>query len=96
MDNPAVTYAAAEHQGLLFWIKRLKLLRKANRLQVIQNKRPWCSAAAYVTELDSWSKNFDLILYFFDPSVVFWWVLITFAFLIKIMKEFNSQLGIDH
>ena len=39
---PAVTYAAAEHQGRLFWItcKRLKLLRKASHLQVIQNSVP--------------------------------------------------------
>ena len=37
--NPAVTYAAAEHQEHLFWItcKRLKLLRKAGCLQLIQN-----------------------------------------------------------
>ena len=40
--NPAVTYAAAEHQGPLFWIscKRLKLLRKAGSLQLIQNSAP--------------------------------------------------------
>ena len=38
----AVTYAAAEHQGRLFWItcKPLKLLRKASCLQVIQNSAP--------------------------------------------------------
>ena len=37
--NPAVTYAAFQHQGRLFWItcKRLKLLKKAGRLQLIQN-----------------------------------------------------------
>ena len=29
--------------------KRLKELRKAGQLQVIQNKHPWCSVAAYVT-----------------------------------------------
>ena len=42
ISYPAVTYAAAEHQGHLFWItcKRLKLLRKANRLWVIQNLAP--------------------------------------------------------
>ena len=42
MINPAVTYAAAEHQGRLFWItcKRLKLLRKTSHLQVIQNSPP--------------------------------------------------------
>ena len=41
-SNPAVTYATAEHQGRLFWItcKRLKLLRKASHLQVIQNSAP--------------------------------------------------------
>ena len=40
--NPAVTYAAAQHQGRLFWItfKRLKLLRKVGRLQLIQNSAP--------------------------------------------------------
>ena len=40
--HPTVTYAAAEHQGRLFWItcKQLKLLRKASRLQVIQNSVP--------------------------------------------------------
>jgi len=40
--SPAVTYAAAEHQGHLFWItcKWLKLLRKASHLQVIQNSAP--------------------------------------------------------
>ena len=43
MRNPAVTYAAAEHQGCLFWItcKWLKLLRKASCLQVIQNSAPY-------------------------------------------------------
>ena len=40
--HPAVTYAAAEHQGFLFWItcKWLKLLRKAGRFQLIQNSAP--------------------------------------------------------
>ena len=40
--NPAVTYAAAQHQGRLFWItcKRLKVLRKTGRLQLIQNSAP--------------------------------------------------------
>ena len=39
---PAVTYAAFQHQGYLFWItcKRPKLLRKAGRLQLIQNSTP--------------------------------------------------------
>ena len=39
---PAVTYAAFQHQGGLFWItcKRPKLLRKAGRLQLIQNSMP--------------------------------------------------------
>ena len=39
---PAVTYAAAEHQGHLFWntCKRLRLLRKAIHLQVIQISVP--------------------------------------------------------
>ena len=42
MNNPAVTYADAEHQGHLFWItcKWLKLLRNASHLQVIQNLVP--------------------------------------------------------
>ena len=45
--HPAVIYAAAEHQGCLFWItcKRLNLLRKASCLQLIQNLAPsvvWC------------------------------------------------------
>ena len=41
-QNPVVTYATAKHQGLLFWItcKRLKLLRKAGCLQLIQNLAP--------------------------------------------------------
>ena len=41
-QNPALTYAAAEHQVRLFWItcKQLKLLRKASRSQVIQNSAP--------------------------------------------------------
>ena len=41
-SNPAVTHAAIEHQGHLFWItcKPLKLLRKASHLQVIQNSAP--------------------------------------------------------
>ena len=41
-SHPAVTYATAEHQGRLFWItcKRLKLLKKAGRLQLIQNSTP--------------------------------------------------------
>ena len=40
--HPAVTYAAAQHQGRLFWItcKWLKLLKKAGRLQLIQNSAP--------------------------------------------------------
>ena len=40
--NPAVTYAAFQHQGRLFWItcNRPKLLRKAGRLQLIQNSTP--------------------------------------------------------
>ena len=41
--NPAVTYdAAAQHQGRLFWIicNWLKLLKKAGRLQLIQNSAP--------------------------------------------------------
>ena len=39
---PAVTYAAAQHKGHLFWItcQWLKLLRKASHLQVIQNLTP--------------------------------------------------------
>ena len=39
---PAVTYAATQHHGRLFLItcKRLKLLRKASRLQLIQNSMP--------------------------------------------------------
>ena len=39
---PVVTYAAAEHQGLLFQITclRLKLRRKDSRLQVIKNSAP--------------------------------------------------------
>ena len=42
MNNPAVTYADAEHQGHLFWItcKWLKLLRKASHLQVFRNSAP--------------------------------------------------------
>ena len=46
--DPSVTCAATEHHGCLFWItcKRLKLLRKASCLQVIQNSAPsvvrWC------------------------------------------------------
>ena len=41
-NNPAVTYTAAQHQGRLFWItyKWLKLMRKAGRLQLIQNLEP--------------------------------------------------------
>ena len=37
--------------GAEFWIscKRPAFLSSFSRLQVIQNKRPWCSAAAYVT-----------------------------------------------
>ena len=40
--HPAVTYAASQHQERLFWItyKRLKLQRKAGRLQLIQNSTP--------------------------------------------------------
>ena len=40
--NPAVTYAAFQYQGRLFWItcKRPKLLRKAGCLQLIQNSTP--------------------------------------------------------
>ena len=39
---PAVTYAATQHQGRLFWItcKRLNILREASCLQVIQNSTP--------------------------------------------------------
>ena len=39
---PASTYAAPQHQGRLFWIicKRLKVRRKAGRLQLIQNLVP--------------------------------------------------------
>ena len=38
-------------KGAEFWIscKRPAFLSSFSRLQVIQNKRPWCSAAAYVT-----------------------------------------------
>ena len=38
-------------EGAEFWItcKRLAFLSNSSRLQVIQNKRPWCSAVAYVT-----------------------------------------------
>ena len=41
-SNLAVTYAAANHQGCLFWItcKRLKPLRKASHLHVIKNLAP--------------------------------------------------------
>ena len=37
--------------GAEFWIscKQLAFLSSFNRLQVIQNKRHWCLAAAYVT-----------------------------------------------
>ena len=40
--HPAVTYAAFEHQRRLFWItcNRLKLLKKAGWLQLIQNSTP--------------------------------------------------------
>ena len=40
--HPAVTYVTAQHQGRLFWItcKRLKILRKAGRLQLILNLAP--------------------------------------------------------
>ena len=40
--NPAVTYVAAQHKGCLFWItcKWLKLLRKADCLQLIQKSVP--------------------------------------------------------
>ena len=42
IDYPAVTYATFQHQGCLFWItcNRPKLLRKAGRLQLIQNSTP--------------------------------------------------------
>ena len=38
-------------EGAEFWItcKQLAFLSSFSRLQVIQNKHPWCSAAAYVT-----------------------------------------------
>ena len=38
-------------EGAEFWItcKQLAILSSFSYLQVIQNKRPWCSAAAYVT-----------------------------------------------
>ena len=77
---PAVTYAAAEHQGRLFWItcKWLKLLRKASRLQVIQNLVPsvvrWrqCDiriALFTITSLNSkvaaWIKSWFEFLAFF-------------------------------
>ena len=41
-SNPAVTYATFQHQGRLFWItcKRLELLWKAGRLQLIQSSTP--------------------------------------------------------
>ena len=43
--HPAVTYAAAKHQGLLFWTcKRLKLQRKTGHLQLIQNSAPSVAA----------------------------------------------------
>ena len=46
--HPAVTYAAAEHQGRLFWIicKWPKLLTKAGCLQLIQNSAICCWVAS--------------------------------------------------
>ena len=40
--NPAVTYAASQHQGHLFWIvcKRPAFLSSFSRLQLIQNLAP--------------------------------------------------------
>jgi hypothetical protein len=38
--NPAVTCAAVEHQGRRITCKRLNVLRKAGRLQLIQNLAP--------------------------------------------------------
>ena len=51
--NPAVTYAATQHQGRLFWItyKWLKLLRKASCLQVIQNSAP---SVVWQRQCDIW------------------------------------------
>ena len=55
---PAVKYASAQHQGRLFWItcKRLKLLRKASCLQLIQN---------IATPVVQW-RQFDIRI--FQPS----------------------------
>ena len=40
--HPAVTYAASQHQGRLFWIvcKRPSFLSSFSRLQLIQNSAP--------------------------------------------------------
>ena len=63
-SKPAVTYAAAKHQGCLFWIicKWLKLLRKASCLQVIQNSVPsvvrQCQCDIWI--MFSWENKFQI------------------------------------
>ena len=58
--HSAVTYAAAKHQGHLFWItcKWLKLLRKAGCLQLIQNSAP---SVARRCQRDIRIENFYLV-----------------------------------
>ena len=63
-DQPAVTYAASQHQGRLFWItcKWLKLLKKAGRLQLFQTSAPfvagWRQCCIRIRELFSWQFEY--------------------------------------
>ena len=69
--------------GAKFWIssKQPAFLSSFSPLQVIQNKRPWCSAVAYViagwywTMIWHWNKGPFLIgnIKRFDASVINWW-----------------------
>ena len=66
--------------GAKFWIscKRPAFLRTFSRLQMIQNKRPWCCGAAYVEAGYVW--NSSLIRETRLTNFSYFWIILKFFF----------------
>ena len=89
--HPAVTYAAFEHQRRLFWItcNRLKLLKKAGWLQLIQNSTPsvalmrqCCIRMTYIVEYQYWVYR---SIYY----IKFWLDFLKTKFLVRLEHNFQ-------
>ena len=83
---PAVTYAAFQHQGRLFWItcKRPKLLRKAGRLQLIQNSTP---SVALMRQCCIRIQEIYNFLWRLIVDIVFFFVIVTN---LKLFSQFSK------